>query len=163
MKRFFALTLSAAILCALFCACGKPVTTAVADKYDDGYASKFASSSSKDENGNIVYEFSDEKYKEYLDSHKNTLGADMQKDIAGQHDGKYGEYAYINDEKQAVVIGLHEDEYNEETAKTEAASAAEYGFKYFQSLMTPVNSIKVIYCNANNQDEVYGTFEFTAE
>lgn len=164
MKRFFALALAAAIICALLCACGgKSVTTSVSSKYDDGYASEYASSSSKDENGNTVYEFSGNQYDTYLQNHKNTLGADLQKDIAKQHDEKYGEFAYINDEKQAVIIGVHQEEYDEETAKKESEAAAEYGFKYFQNLQTPVDSIKVIYCNANNQDEIYGTFDFTVE
>ena len=47
--------------------------------------------------------------------------------------------------------------------KTESAAAAEYGFKYFQSLQTPVSTIHVIYCDANNQDTVFGTFDYTAE
>ncbi len=164
MKRFFALALAVAVICSLLCACGKKtVTTAVSSKYDDGYASKFASSSSKDDSGNTVYEFSGDQYENYLKNHKNTLGADIQKDLSDQHDGKYGEFAYINEEKQAVVIGVHPEEYNEESAKKESASAAEYGFKYFQSLQAPVSSIKVIYCNANNQSEIYGTFDYTAE
>ena len=164
MKRLFALLLTAAVFCALLCACGKKnVTTAVSSKYDDGYAARYASSSSKDDNGNTVYEFSGDQYEDYLTNHKNTLGAEIQKDISEQHEEKYGEYAYINEEKQAVIIGVHQEEYNEETAKKEAASAAEYGFKYFQNLQSPVSSIKVIYCNANNQEEVYGSFDFTAE
>ena len=167
MKRIFALVLAVALIGALLCACGGKsggsVTTSVSSKYDDGYASKYASSTSTDENGNTVYEFTDEQYDSYLTNHKNSLGADIQKDIAEQHDETYGEYAYINDEKTAVIVGVHEDEYSEETAKKEAPIAAEYGFKYFQNLQTPVNSIKVIYCDANDQNKIFGTFEFTAE
>lgn len=165
MKRFFALALAFVMICAFLCACGEKnanVKTTVPAKYDDGYAAKYASSTSKDESGNVVYEFSDEEYNNYLSDHKNSLGADIQKDIASQHEEKYGEYAYINEEKQAVIVGVHKEEYNEETAKTESASAAEYGFRYFQNLQTPVDTIHVIYCNANNQEEVYGTFDYTA-
>lgn len=169
MKRLFALALAVVMIGAFLCACGNKnktegnVSTNVQTKYDDGYAAKYASSTSKDDNGNVVYEFSGEQYKSYLNDHKNSLGADIQQDLAAQHDGKYGEYAYINDEKQAVIIGVHTEEYNEETAKTESAAAAQYGFKYFQSLQTPVNTIHVIYCDANNQDTVFGTFDYTAE
>lgn len=166
MKRFFALILAAAVICAVFCACGKAaanVTTTVSSKYDDGYASKYASSTSTDSNGNTVYEFTGDQYDSYLNNHKNSLGADLQEDIAAQHDEKYGEYAYINDEKQAVIVGIHPEEYDEETAKTESAIAAEYGFKYFQNLQTPVDAIKVIYCDANNQDTIFGSFDYTAE
>lgn len=164
MKRFFAIVLAVAVICALLCACSdKAVTTTVSPKYDDGYASGYASSSSTDENGNVVYEFSSDQYDSYIQDHKNVLGADIQKDIADQHKESYGEFAYINDEKQAVIVGVHQEEYDEAVAKKEADGAAAYGFKYFQNLQTPVNSIKVIYCNANNQEEIYGTFEYTAE
>lgn len=166
MKRFFALALAALMICAFLCACGgsnSSVKTTVPEKYDDGYAANYASSTTKDADGNTVYEFSGEKYDSYLNDHKNVLGADLQRDIADQHEEKYGEYAYINDEKQAVIIGVHQDEYNEETAKTESASAAEYGFKYFKNLQTPVDTIHVIYCDANNQDVVFGSFDYTAE
>lgn len=164
MKRIFALALAVVMIGALLCACGsKTIKTTVDAKYDDGYAADYASSTAKDDNGNVVYEFSGDKYDSYLNDHKNSLSADIQKDIAGQHEGSYGEFAYINEEKQAVIVGVHDNEYNEETAKKEAASAAEYGFRYFQNLQTPVDAIKVIYCDANNQETVFGTFEFTAE
>ncbi|MBQ3265052.1 MAG: hypothetical protein IJH07_04675 [Ruminococcus sp.] len=168
MKRIFALVLAAAMIGALLCACGggktgSTVKTTVSSKYDDGYAASYASSTSKDENGDTVYEFSNDQYESYLQNHKNTLGGDIQSDIASQHDEAYGEFAYISEEKQAVIIGVHTEQYDEETAKTESASAAEYGFKYFQNLETPVSSIKVIYCDANDQNTVFGTFEYTAE
>ncbi len=168
MKRLFAMILAAAMLAALLCACGDKstganVTATVKAKYDDGYAKKYADSSKTDENGNTVYEFSAEKYESYTHSHNNTLSKNIQNEIAEKHDKNYGEYVYINDEKKAVIVGVHKDEYDEKVAAEEAKIAAEYGFKYFQGLQTPVDSIRVIYCNANNQDEEYGSFDFTAE
>ena len=170
MKRFLAIAASILLICALLCACGKDsVKTTVSSKYDDGYAAKYASSTSKDSDGNTVYEFSSDEYQNYLNNHKNSLGADIQSDIADLHTSTndervpYGEFAYINDEKKAVIVGVHEEEYDEAVAKEESVIAAEYGFKYFQNLEKPVDSIKVIYCNCNNQEEVYGTFDFTAE
>ena len=171
MKRIFALALAVVMIGALLCACGdksegtsaSTVTTTVSSKYDDGYATTYASSTSKDENGDTVYEFTGDQYEEFKRSHKNVLAGDLQSDIAEDHDASYGEYAYFNDEKKAVMIGIHEGQYDEKIAETEAAAAAEYGFKYFQNLETPVDTIKVIYCDANDQETVYATFEFTAE
>lgn len=167
MKRFFALALAVVMICTFLCACGgkteSSVKTTVSEKYDDGYAASYASSTSKDENGNTVYEFSDEQYESYLKSHKNTLGSDIQKDLAAHHEADYGEYAYINVEKQAVIVGVHQGKYNEEDAKEESKSIAEYGFKYFQNLQTPVDTIHVIYCDANDQEVIFGSFDYTAE
>ena len=166
MKRILALALVIITVAALLCACGEntaTVQTTVSTKYDDGYASKYASSAKTDENGDKVYEFSGDQYDSYLENHKNSLGVDMQAEIAANHDGNYGEYAYINDEKKAVIIGIHDGEYDEETAKTESAAAAEYGFKYFQNLETPVNAIKVLYVDANDQEKIFGSFDYTAE
>ena len=165
MKRFIALALAVLMIGVFLCACGgsSGVKTTVSEKYDDGYAANYASSTSKDENGNVVYEFSGDQYDSYVKDHKNALGADIQDEIASQHKEAYGEFAYINEEKQAVIVGVHQDEYDEETAKADAEAAAEYGFKYFQNLQTPVNTIHVIYCDANNQDVVFGSFDYTAE
>ena len=167
MKRFFAIALVIVTIAALLCACGNKtngnVQTKVSSKYDDNYAGSYASSVKTDENGNKVYEFSSSQYDTYTQNHKNSLGADLQEEIAKNHEGKFGEYAYINDEKKAVIIGIHEDEYDEASAKTESAAAAEYGFKYFQNLQTPVDSIKVLYVDANEQNKIYGSFDYSVE
>jgi len=168
MKRIIALVLAVLMLTVLLCACGEKqkattITTKVAAEYDDGYAKSYANSITKDDDGNTVYEFSEEQYDDYRHEHNNVLSADIQKDLAAAHDTSYGEYAYINEDKQAVIVGVHEGKYNEEESKEEAKSLAEYGFKYFQNLQTPVNTIKVIYANANDQSQEFGSFEFTAE
>lgn len=170
MKRIFAFILAVAAIAAVLCACGKSgaVKTSVPSKYDDGYASSYAKSTSTD-GDKKVYEFTDDQYKQYTNNHKNSLGADIQKAIGAMHESsgdqksKYGEYAYINEEKKAVIVGVHTDQYDEATAKKESEIAAEYGFKYFQNIKDPVDKISVIYCDANNQDTVFGTFEYTAE
>lgn len=159
------------MIAALFCACGNnnngaasgTVTTTVNAKYDDGYATNYASKTSTDENGNKVYEFSGKKYDDFKENHKNTVANDIQNQFVSKHDKNYGQYVYINDDKKAVIVGLNEGEYDEKTAAEEAVTAAEYGFKYFQNLQQPVSSIKVIYCNAGNQNQIYGSFDFTAE
>ena len=70
---------------------------------------------------------------------------------------------YINNDSKSVIVGIHEGEYDEKTAEEEAKKAAEYGFKYFQSLKEPVSSLKVVYCNAGDQSKIYGSFDFNAE
>ena len=170
MKRIFAFILAVAAIAAVLCACGKSgaVKTTVPSNYDDGYASSYAKSTSTD-GDKKVYEFTDDQYKQYTNNHKNSLGADIQKEIGALHESsgdqksKYGEYAYINEEKKAVIVGVHTDQYDEATAKKESEIAAEYGFKYFQNIKDPVDTISVIYCDANNQDTVFGTFEYTAK
>ena len=166
MKRIIAIFLAALMLTAMLCACGqntKTVTTSVAEKYDDGYAKSFADTSSKGDDGKTVYEFKEDKYDDYRQEHNNVLSSDMTKDLVKAHGSEYGEFVYINEDKQAVIVGVHTDQYKEDDAKAEAPALAEYGFKYFQNLQTPVNTIKVIYANANNQSEELGVFEFTAE
>ena len=170
MKRIFGLILAVMMIVAVLCACGKSgeVKTSVPSKYDDGYADKYAKSTSTD-GDKKVYQFTDDQYKEYTNNHKNSLGKDLQQEISALHESsgdqksKYGEYAYINEEKKAVIVGVHTDQYDEATAKKESEIAAEYGFKYFQNIKDPVDTISVIYCDANNQDTVFGTFEYTAE
>lgn len=165
MKRFFTLMLVILTLTALLCACNDKnkdtVQTTVASEYDDGYAAKYASSTSTDSDGNKVYEFEDEQYEQYIQNHKNTLGAELSKEINTNHEKGFGEFAYINVEKQAVIIGIHEGKYDEASAKTESASLAEYGFKYFQNLKTPVNAIKVLYVDAGDQEKIYGAFDYS--
>ena len=167
MKRIIILALAVVLIGSLLCACGNQsaanIKTTVSSKYDDGYAASYATASSTDDSGNTVYEFTAEDYERYTTDHKNTLGTDIQKTIADKHEEAYGEYAYINTEKQAIIVGVHPEEYDEDTAKAEADSVADFGFKYFQSLETPVDSLKVIYCDANDQESIFGTFDFSVE
>lgn len=175
MKRFFAIALVIVMIAALLCACGGnkgktdatgttgTVTTTVNSKYDDGYATKYASKSTVDEAGNKVYEFEGSQYDSYVDNHKNSIASDIQREYVANHDKKYGEYVYINNDSKSVIVGIHEGEYDEKTAEDEAKKAAEYGFKYFQNLKEPVSSLKVVYCNAGDQTKIYGSFDFNAE
>lgn len=175
MKRIITVLIAVLMIGVVLCSCGKKdekaknVTTTVPAKYDDGYAEKYADSFSTDDDGNVVYKFSGDKYDEYLKSHKNTLGKEVQGELKMSHTGtddeaaKYGEYAYIKDDANAVIIGVHKKEYDKKVAEKESAIAAEYGFKYFQNLEKPVDTITVIYCDANNQDTVFGEFEYTAD
>lgn len=181
MKRIVALTLAVLMIAALFCACGEQksedgnsssaaesnkvekVTAVVDSKYDEGVAEKYAKSVTTDENGNKVYEFDDESYKEYTRSYNNQESAAIQKEVAAKFGSDFGNYAYINNDKKAVVIGVTPGKYDKETAEKEAEGIAKMSYSYFKSLQDPVDAVSVIYCNENNQDEVYGKFDFTIE
>ena len=177
MKRIIALTLAVLMVAALFCACGekkkapennnsvtqKEVKTTVEKKYDEGFAEKYAKSVSTDSNGNKVYEFDGSSYDTYTHDYNNKISSQVSSDLASEHESSYGQFCYINDEKKAFVVGLNPGQYDEAVASEEAKKLAQQATPYFMGLETPVKTFYVIYCNANNQNEVYGTFEFTAE
>ena len=169
MKRIIAIIMAVLMLSALLAACGdnsdpnRKVTTTVSTKYDDGFAKSYANSVKTDSDGNTTYEFTGEKYDEFTYDYKNNLAKSISEEVASRHESTYGEYAYINTEKKAVIIGLNPGEYDEEVCKSEAPTYAEYGFYFFKNLEQPVSSIKVQFVNANNQDEVYGSFDFNAD
>lgn len=167
MKRIIAMILAALMVCALFAACGdsndpnRTVKTSVNTKYDDGFAKGYAKSTTTDSEGKTTYEFTGEKYDEFVYDYKNEVGSELTKDIVSKHDSSYGQFAYVNTDSKSVIIGLNPGQYDAATAEAEAPAYAEYGFKFFQNLENPVTAIKVVYCNANNQDEVYGSFDFS--
>ena len=97
MKRFFGLILAVLMITAVLCACGKSgeVKTTVPSKYDDGYADKYAKSTSTD-GDKKVYQFTDDQYKEYTNNNQNALGKDLQQkndalhESSGDQKSKYG-------------------------------------------------------------------------
>lgn len=179
MKRIIALSLAVLMLAALFCACGETdnkgddgkggetkgevVKTVVDAKEDDPEAEKYAKSVSTDENGNKVYEFDEESYKNYNQNYNNRVSSSITKDVLKNHDSDFGQYCYINDEKKAIIVGVNPGKYDKAAASKEAESLAKKAFPYFKSLKDPVETISVQYVNANNQEEVYGKFDFKVE
>ncbi len=145
---------------------GDMITVISPARYDDGFAAQYASSMSRNTDGDAVYSFTAERYSEYTKQHLNALSKDLVKAINDRHksDPKpYGEYAYINNEKNAIIIGVYSDTYDGAKAKEEAAVAAEYGFKYFQNLHDPVDTIQVLYVEPNDMDNIIGSFSCVAE
>ena len=169
MKRFIALILAVMMIAALLCACGdssdpnRTVKTTVSAKYDDGFAKGYATSTSTDANGNTTYEFTGEKYNDFVRDYNNTVSETIKEDIVKNHDSSFGQFAYINVEKGGVIIGLNPGEYDAAYAEAEAPAYAGSAFSFFQSIENPASSVKVIYCNANNQEEVYGEFTIPIE
>lgn len=184
MKRIIALVLAVLMIGAVLCACGEKtksdskadsktsdsssdkaatneiVTAKVDPKYDEGFAEKYAKSVTTDENGEKVYDFDEQSYENYIYDYNNVISSKVTDDVLADHGTDFGQYTYINDEKQAVIIGVNPGKYDEASAKAEAKKYAEAAFPYFKGLKDPVDTVKVIYCNANNQEDVYGTFEF---
>ena len=167
MKRIIAIVMAVLMIAAVFAACGdsndpnRKVTTTVKSQYDDGFAKSYATSVKTDDNGNTTYEFTGSQYDDFVYDYNNKVSSTITKDIASKHESNYGEYAYIKAEANSVIIGLNPGEYDEETCKAEAPAYAEYAWSFFQSLEKPVSAIKVVYCNANDQSDVYGSFDFT--
>lgn len=183
MKRILALILAAMMIAAVMCACGEKkdsqdssndnggsgssdggnkssVTTTVESNHENTMAEKFAKSVTTDKEGNKVYEFDDESYKEYTRNYNNQVSAAITSTVTKNHDAKFGQYCYINDEKKAVIVGVNPGKYDEKAAAKEAESLAQMSFAYFQGLETPVDKMSVQYVNANDQNEIYGKFEF---
>ena len=169
MKRSFAALLAVLMVASLLAACGdandpnRVVKTSVDSKYDDGFAKNYANTTATESDGKTVYQFSGAKYDEFIYDYSNDISGDISSEVAAQHEEGYGQYSYINVEKQAVYIGLNPGEYDEEVCAAEAPSYADKAFKLFMSLEKPVKTIKVLFCNAGDQEEIYGSFEFTAE
>ena len=176
MKRILALSLAVLMIAALFCACGEKssegtdnkanadsVKTVVNPKYDEGVAEQYAKNVTTDENGNKVYEFDNASYKSFTQNYNNKVSAAITNDVVKTHDTSFGQYCYINDDKKAVIIGVNPGKYDQASAEKEAEGLAQKAFAYFQNLQPPVDTVYVIYCNCNNQDEEYGKFEFKVE
>ena len=181
MKRIVALTLAVLMVAALFCACGekksedtasssassaeepKEVKAVVDSKYDNGFAEKYAKSVTTDEDGNKVYEFDNQSYKEYTRNYNNQISASITTEVVKNHDSKFGQYCYLNDDKKAVIVCVNPGMYDEASASKEAEGLAQMSFSYFKGLEDSIDTVSVIYCNANDQEEVYGKFDFPIE
>lgn len=161
MKRLFAIILAVLMISALFAACGssKTVTTVVSKDYDDGYAKDYADKVSTDDKGNTTYEFKDDKYDEYVSDHSNIVSREISSDVREDMGEDFGQFSQVRPEENSVVIGVNPGKYNPERAEALAATYAKSAFKVFQSLENPVSVIKIVFLNANNQNEIYGTFE----
>lgn len=161
MKKIIAISLAVMLAAALLCACGETtIKSTISAEYDDGFAASYATSTSTDQNGNTTYEFTEEKYESFVYDYKNSLDSGLESEIAGRHDEPYGQYIYMDEEANAIYVGLNEGDYDEAIAEEEAAIVAEGGYKFFGSLETPPKSFSVVFCNAGNRDIVYGTYEF---
>lgn len=166
MKRIFAVLLAVLMIGALLAACGsseRTVTTVVSKDYDDGYAKDYAEKVSTDDKGNTTYEFSGDKYDDYVTNHSNVVSNEIASDVKEDQGVDFGQFTQVRPEEKSVVIGVNPGKYDAAQAEAAAPSYAKSAFRVFQGLEDPVSEIKVVYLNANNQDEIYGTFTFKLE
>ena len=171
MRKIFAVLMLVGMLAALLCACGEEnntpasVSTTVNAKYEDNVAKRFADSFETDGNDNTTYEFTGEQYNRYTAEHNNILSADMMEIVSKNHPKGTVEFVTIEEDKKAVLVGTHEGMYDSKIAEEEAPVLAEYGFKYFQNLQTPINDIRVVYIEANDPSHTteFASFEYSAK
>lgn len=169
MKRIVALILAVLMIGAVLAACGdnkdsnRTVKTTVSQKYDDGVAKKFADKVSTDDAGNTTYEFTGKKYEEYVEDHAKSVSGEISSEVAKEQGADFGQYSLIKPEEGTVLIGVNPGKYNAAEAQAAASVYAQSAFKVFQGMENPVSTIKVVYCNANDQKEIYGTFEVSAQ
>lgn len=169
MKRIIAMLMAVLMISAVLVACGdsketkSTVTTTVSKQYDDGYAKNYANKVSDDDKGNTVYEFTGEKYEEFVTEYAKKIGNEISSEAAKVQGEDFGQYAYVKTSEKSVIIGVNPGKYEAAAAEAAAAEYAKLGFKVFQNLEEPVSTIKVVYCNAGDQSEIYGTFEITAD
>lgn len=171
MRRVFAVLMLIGILAALLCACGEDnntpatVTTTVQTKYEDNVAKRFADTFNIEDDGTTVYEFTGDQYNRYTAEHNNILSADMMEIVSKNHPKGSVEFVTIEEDKKAVLVGTHEGKYDAKIAEEEAPTLAEYGFKYFQNLQDPIDSIRVVYIEANDPSHTteFASFEYSAK
>lgn len=171
MKRIVALILAVLMIGAVLAACGegdqkdadRTVKTVISQKYDDGAAEKYADKVSKDDAGNTTYEFTGKKYEEYVEDHAKIVSSEISTKVAEEQGVDFGQYSLIKPEEGTVLIGVNAGKYDAAKAEAAADIYAQSAFKVFQGLEKPLSTIKVVYCNANNQREIYGSFEVTAK
>lgn len=172
MKRIIALLLVVLMIGAVLAACGESsktedvagaVKTTVSKDYDDGYAKNFANKTTTGNDGNTTYEFESKKYDEYVTNHVNVVSSEITADVKEDFGSDYLQFAFVNVDKKALIIGVNPGKYDAAKAEACAPAYAEKAFQVFLSLEEPITSISVIYCSANDQQEVYGTFDFNAK
>lgn len=142
------------------------VRVTVSQLYDDGLAKNYAKSVSTDLAGNTVYEFTEEKYEDFVFEHAKRVGNEIiskAAEIWGP-DCQYSyQYVYIKTNENSVIIGVNLGEYNADAAQDAVPRVAEIAFKFFKSVEQPPEEIRIIYCNANDQSDVFGTFEVAVD
>ncbi len=151
MKRFFAALLAVMMIAVLFAGC--KVSTTVDKKYVDDFAEGYASSKEVDKDGNVSYEFEDDKYDEFAKDYYEVVKEESRLQIESA-----GQYSYYNPEITEVVVGITPqawEEMGEEALKAEAQKVGETALKYQMNLKNPAGELTVIYRNANTSEEYF--------
>lgn len=162
MKKIVAIVLVVLCLGALLSACGDgPVKTSVNPSYDDGFAKSYANDFSTDKDGNVQYQFSKEKYDQFLRDYNDQVRTECT-DILGENSSQY---QYLSDDGKEYNVGVIPEFYQklgESDAKEKAKAMGQVLLKYSQSTEKPVDTIKVTFKNANT-GEVYFSIDCKAD
>jgi len=146
------------MLATLFAGC--KVKTTVDSKYVDGFAEDYASAKNVDDEGNVSYEFEDDKYDEFAKDYYEVVKEESRLEIESA-----GQYSYYNPEITDVVVGITPkawEEMGEEALKAEAQKVGEAALKYQMNLKNPAGELTVTYRNANTSED-YFTITVKAE
>lgn len=162
MKKTIFMLLAALMVVAVLAGCAKnaqssSVTTTVPAKYADDFAKSYASDVKTDENGNVSYSFTEEKYEEFAKAYRTEV-----KDKAEKMIQTYGQYSYLSDDGTEYVVGIMPEAYDEAACKAEAEVVGKQAIKYVLNTNHPQTTIKVTYQNCQTNEKFF-TIEVTAD
>lgn len=158
MRKIFAIVAAVLLIAAVLCGCGnKTVTTSVDAKYVDDFAKNYASDVKADDNGNVSYEFTPEKYEEFISDYNRVVRDESLEDLNTGH-----QYVYLSQDGAELSVGVKPDEYDEDTCRAEAEQMGKDVMKYNMNVENPTGKISVTFENANTGDE-YFTIEVTED
>ncbi len=155
-----AVAVIAAIVITIILLTGRPVETSVPQKYVDGFADKYASEISVDDDGNISYEFEPAQYEAFLVAYHEVVKEESRKEIES-----VGQYSHYNLNKPEIVVGVTPESYaelGEAKLKEEAKRVGQAAIKYQMNTENPIKTIPVTYRDTKSQD-IYFTITVTAE
>ncbi len=154
----------AAIILVIVFAFGSSVKTTVPAKYADGYAEKYANEIVTDDNGNVTYEFEDEKYDEFIKDYHEVVKEESREQLETVHQYTHYNLKDSDDEDNyGIVVGISKetyDEIGEEALKAEAQQLGQAAIKFQMNTENPADKIPVKYRDAATS-EVFFVIEVT--
>lgn len=151
MKRLICAVMAVLMICALFAGC--TVKTNVDAKYSDGFADDYASGKKVDKDGNVSYEFENDKYEQFVSDYYEEVKEESRLEIKSS-----GQYSYYNPEITEIVVGVTPEAYEElgeDALKAEAVSVGEAALKFQMNMKNPKGSLTVTYRNANTSEDYF--------
>lgn len=151
MKRLICAVLAVMMICVLFAGC--KVKTTVDAKYNDGFADNYASDKKVDKDGNVSYEFEEDKYEEFVSDYYEEVKEESRLEIESS-----GQYSYYNPEITEIVVGVTPEAYEElgmDNLKAEAQKVGEAALKFQMNMENPKGALTVTYRNANTAEDYF--------
>jgi len=138
---------------------GNEVKTTVPQKYADGYAEKYAQNKTVDDDGNITYEFEDDKYDEFVKDYHEAIKEESRDNLKTVHHYTHYNLKDVDDEANyGIVVGISKETYEEigeETLKAEANELAQAAIKFQMNTESPATEIPVTYRDSATGDEFF--------